>query len=309
MQSELADLLRSLNRVREGVALDESSRAGLISLGLENSLVAASVNNNLAQVLLERGERSRARTILRDVLEETRSADSTREVHPIVGFNYASQLFTAGQLDSALYWYTTVARSAAASKSLEVERRALIGVARTKAKLGDAAGAKRALARLLEIAHQLKRPTTRDSLFVSAGIALAERDTARAGRTFESVIREDGYFSGKQTAMSRAPLRELTRVALALRAPQQALEYARSLRAMALVDSLAEFQSADVGEADLLAAWAHAALGAADSALYYATAAVRPLSVGAGPDDPLTVQAKSMVDSLSSGAPRRIVRP
>ena len=67
---------------------------------------------------------------------------------------------------------------------------------------------------------------------------------------------------------------------------------------MALVDSLAGFQSAIVGEADLLAAWAHAAL-AADSASHYATAAVRALPVGAGPGDHLTLQAKATVDSLA----------
>ena len=305
VQSELADVLRLLGRVREALALDESSREGLTGLGLENSVVAASVNNNLAQVLIERGERARGLTILRDVLEQTRSADSTREVHPIVGFNYASQLAAAGQLDSALYWYSAVARSSQESKTLEVERRSLIGVARVKARMGDAAGAKRALARVLAIGHQLKKSMSRDSMFITASIALAERDTARAAQTFEAVIREDGYFNGNRTPTSRSPLRDLARLSLARRAPQEALDYARALRAMAIVDSLAEFQSADVGEANLLAAWAHAALGAADSASSYANAAVKALSVGAGLGDPLTLQAKSTADSLARAAGAR----
>jgi tetratricopeptide (TPR) repeat protein len=302
VQYELADLLRLVGQVREALALDESSREGLAALGLENSVVAASVNNNLAQVLLERGERAKGIAILRDVLEQTRSADSTREVHPIVGFNYATQLFIAGQADSGLYWYSAVARSSRASHNLEVERRAMIGVARTKARLGDAAGAKRAFARVLEIAHQLKRPTTRDSWFISASIALAEQDTTRAARTFESVIREDGFFDGKRTPASRSPLRELTWISLARRAPEQALDYARALRTMSVLDSLAEFQSADVGEANLLAAWAHSALGSPDSASHYATAAVRALAAGAGPEDPLTLQAKATADSLTRTA-------
>jgi serine/threonine-protein kinase len=307
VQSELADLLRSTGRVREAVALDESSRAGLIELGLENSVVAASVNNNLAQVLLERGERARGLTILRDVLEQTRAADSTRDVHPVVGFNYASQLFSAGQIDSALFWYAAVVKAAQTSRNLEVERRSLMGVARARARSGDVAGAKRALGRVLEISHQTGKPTARDSMFVTASIALAERDSARAARTFESVIRQDGYFDGKRTPVSRSALRDLARILLSRREPQPALEYARSLRAMALTDSLAEFQSADVGEADLLAALAHAALGAADSASHYASSAVRALSVGAGADDRLTLQAKATIDSLSraTGARRK----
>ncbi len=305
VQTELADLLRSVNRVREAVALDESSRAGLTALGLDNSLLASSVNNNLAQVLLERGERARGLTILRDVLEETRAADSTREVHPVVGFNYASQLFAAGQLDSALYWYAAVAKAAQTSRNLEVERRALIGIARTKARLGDPVGAKRALARVLEIAHKMGKPTTRDSLFVSATIALAERDTMRASSTFESAIREDGFFNGKRTLTSRAPLLELIHIALARRAPQQALDYARVLRGLVLTDSVAEFQSADVGEADLLAARAHAALGASDSASHYARAAFKALSTGAGTNHRLTLEAKAAADSLSRSSATR----
>jgi tetratricopeptide (TPR) repeat protein len=240
-------------------------------------------------------------------LEQTRAADSTRDVHPVVGFNYASQLFSAGQIDSALFWYAAVVKAAQTSRNLEVERRSLMGVARAKARSGDVAGARRALARVLEISHQTGKPTARDSMFVTASIALAERDSARAARTFESVIRQDGYFDGKRTPVSRSALRDLARILLARREPQPALEYARSLRAMALTDSLAEFQSADVGEADLLAALAHAALGAADSASHYASLAVRALSVGAGADDRLTLQAKATIDSLSraTGARRK----
>ena len=299
VQTELADLLRSVGRVREAVSLDESSRAGLTALGLDNSLLASSVNNNLAQVLLERGERARGLTILRDVLEETRAADSTREVHPVVGFNYASQLFAAGQLDSALYWFAAVVKASQAARNVEVERRSLLGVARTKARLGDAAGARHALGSALEISHKTGRPTKRDSLFVTATIAVTEGDTARAANAFESVIREDGFFNGKRTLASRAPLLELIRITLARRAPQQALEYARALRALVLTDSLAAFQSADVGEADLLAARAHSALGASDSASQYARAAVRALSAGAGPDHRLTLEAKAAADSMS----------
>src|SRR6185436_9017615 len=144
------------------------SRAGLAALGLDGSLLAASVNNNLAQVLLERGERERGLAILRDVLEETRRADSTGQVHPIVGFNYATQLMVSGQLDSALHWYSVVARIAQSGQNLETERRALIGVARASSKVGDLTRARATFEQVLAIARRQNRPAARDSLYIAA---------------------------------------------------------------------------------------------------------------------------------------------
>ena len=66
-----------------------------------------------------------------------------------------------------------------------------------------------------------------------------------------------------------------------------------------MTDSIAQFQSADVGEADFLAARAFAALGTADSAAWYARASVPALTVGAGATNPLTLQARALADSLA----------
>ena len=297
-QTELADVVRSQGRIREAIALDDSSRAGLAALGLDGSLLAAAVNNNLAQVLLERGERARGLAILREVLEETRRADSTGEAHPVVAFNYASQLMGAGQADSALYWYSTVVRNAQSGQNLETERRALIGVARASSKIGDLVRARAAFARVLDIARRQKRPAARDSLYIAASIALATRDTAEAVRLFDAVLREDGYYK-QPTLRSRAPLLELARIRLGRREPAQALELARVLHTLGMTDSIAQFQSADVGEADFLAARAFTALGSADSAAWYARAAVTALTVGAGNTNPLTVQARALADSLA----------
>ena len=302
LQTELADQLKSMGQVREAIALDESSREGLAALGLDGSLLASSLDNNLAQVLLERGERAEGLKILRNVLEQTRLADSTGGVHQVVGFNYASQLGGAGELDYALYWYRLVAQSASERDLPEVERRATLGVARTSARLGRLPEARTAFARLLAIARRQQKPVVRESLFVSGTIELAGGDTARAIRTLESVLRQDGFFDGKRTPFSRAPLLELTRAALE-REPARALEHAHVLRSLALTDSLAALRSADVGEADLLAARAHLKLGAADSARRHAHAALTALMVGAGAGHRTTLQAKALLDSLSP--PRR----
>jgi hypothetical protein len=170
-------------------------------------------------------------------------------------------------------------------------------VARTSARLRRLPEARNAFARLLAIARRQQKPVVRESLFVAGTIELAEGDTARAMRTLESVLRQDGFFDGKRTPASRAPLLELTRAALE-REPARALEHARVLRTLALTDSLAALRSADVGEADLLAARAHARLGAADSARRHAQSALTALTVGAGAGHRLTLQARALLDSL-----------
>jgi tetratricopeptide (TPR) repeat protein len=255
------------------------------------------VNNNLAQVLLERGERARGIEILRDVLEDTRRADSAGQVHPVVAFNYATQLMGTGQLDSALYWYSMSASVAQAGQNLETARRAQIGVARASSKLGDLTRARAAFEQVLSIARRQKKSAVRDSLYIAASIALAARDTGEATRLFDAVLKEDGYYE-KPVVRSRAPLLELARLHLAGGAPAVGLEIARVLHDLGMTDSVAQYQSADVGEADLLAARAFTALGSADSAAWYARAAAASLAVGAGATNVLTVQARALADSL-----------
>ncbi|HUF35633.1 MAG TPA: hypothetical protein VMN37_06765, partial [Gemmatimonadales bacterium] len=190
-----------------------------------------------------------------------------------------------------------VAATARARSILEVERRATIGVGRISARLGRLAEARQALGRILAIARDQNRPAHRESLFVAASIALATDDTGRAIRDFDGVLREDGWHDGRRSLHSRAPLVDLAWIVLPAD-PARALAYARGLREVALVDSLAEVRSMDVGEADLLAAHAHAALGFPDSALRYAGAAVTALAVGAGPAHRLTLKAGAFRDSL-----------
>jgi serine/threonine protein kinase len=299
VESERASYVRAAGRVREAITLGQSTRDGMKSLGLGGSVLASSVNNNLAETLFERGERREGLDILREVLEQVRQADPTSGVHPVVGFNYASQLAADGAADSALFWFQAVATSARAKSIAEIERRAMLGVARNSARLGRTADARRAFARMLAIAREQGKPVPRESLFVTASIALAEGDSARAASTFEQVLRQDGYFTGKRRRTSRAPLINLTHIALGRGRPGEALTFARALREMGMLDSLAAFRSADVGEADLLAAYAHAAEGRADSAKAYAQSALAALSVGAGPAHALTQETAALLDSLA----------
>jgi tetratricopeptide (TPR) repeat protein len=299
VQSELADNLRSAGRVREAIAMDRASRAGLRELGLDGSIIASSATSNLARVLDQAGEHREALELAAEVLEQTRAADPEHGVHPIVGFNYASTLAAIRSLDSALAWYQAAAASARTLAAGEVERRALLGVARTHARLGRPAAAKRAFAQMLALARAQDKRVPAESLLVAASISHAEGDTARAVEAFEGVLREYGWYDGKRSPAARSALVELARIALEQERDSLALTWVRAIREVVTTDSIAELRSADLGEANLLRARALLGLQQSDSARHYAGAALAALTVGAGDASPLTAEARTLVDSLT----------
>jgi serine/threonine protein kinase len=299
IESARADHLRAAGRVREAIALGRSTKAGLDALGLSGSTLAILANSNLVTILSECGERRDALAISREVLDQLRRADPTAGTHPVVGFNHATELLMSGAADSARLWYEAVAASAREKSIVEVERRALMGVARSSAKLGDVETARRAFARMLVLAHQQGRAVERESLFVASSIALAEGDSLRAASGFEAVLRLDGFFDGTRTRRSRSPLLDLTRITLAQGRAAEGLELALALRKLDLVDSLAAMRSADVGLSDVLAAQAYLRLGRRDSAMAYARAGVTALTFGLGASDPATLEAAGLLASLS----------
>jgi tetratricopeptide (TPR) repeat protein len=300
IEAARTDHLRAAGRLREAIDLGRSTKTGLEALGLSGSTLAVLANSNLVSILSQGGERQEALAISREVLEQLRLADPMAGAHPVVGFNHATELALSGATDSALVWYEAVARSAREKSLVEIERRALMGVARTSARLGDADAAHRAFDGMLLLAHRQGRAVERESLFVAASIALAEHDTLRAASAFEDVLRLDGFFDGKRTRTSRAPLLELTRITLSRGRPSEALGLARALRELDMVDSLAAARSADVGLADVLAARAYLALGRRDSALVCARRGVAALSFGLGPSSSLTREAVDLLTSLTS---------
>jgi serine/threonine-protein kinase len=299
VQSELADNLRSAGRVREAIAMDRASLAGLHALGLDGSILATGIAGNLGRVLDQAGEHREALELYREVLEQTRAADPEHGVHPIVGFNYASTMATIHQLDSALVWYQAALAAARALHVADVERRALLGVARTNARLGNLVPAKRAFAQMLVLARAQHKQLPAESLLAAASISHAEGHADQAALEFKGVLREHGWYDGKRTPAPRAALVELARIALEEGEDSTALAWARAIREVVPADSIAELRSADLGESNLLQARALRSLDQPDTARAYARAALAAITVGAGSTSPLTAEARALVDSLT----------
>jgi len=264
----LAGRLSDLNFAREAVAELELRRRALARMGLDGSLPSLAVLANLTNAQSTLGERVAVLPVLRRVNELLRSADSATGINQVPGYNFAAELFSDDQVDSALVWYRAVAASAVLRQSPVVEYRATFGVIRSLARLGRGAEAAPILTRSITMLRALQRPIDRDRLICTAFIAAATRDTARAVVLRERVMTMDSVSVIPPTdRKSWTALCTLTPLLLSQRAPERAGTYARLMHRIADTDSLTGTRSADVGLADLYLARAFAAQGMRDSAL------------------------------------------
>jgi eukaryotic-like serine/threonine-protein kinase len=299
VQSLLAGHLSDINRGREAIAVLERQQDALTRLGLAGSFASTGVMANIATARGPLGERAAILPVWRQVNARITAADSAGGVNPTTGFNFASELLADGQADSALVWYHAVAASAARRNDRVIESRAQFGVVRSLATLGRGAEAATALTRYLAMLRALKRPTDRDSLILSAGVAAALRDTAGAVVLLEGVMTMDGALVAPQTTRkSWTAMRMLTPLLLSQGASERALTCARVMRRIANTDSLTATRSADVGLANLYLARAFNAQGMRDSARFWASAAQTALRVGAGARHAQTQDAEALLGTL-----------
>ncbi len=295
----LSGRLTDLNRAREAVAELELQRSALARMGLDGSLPSTAVLANLTNARSELGERATALPVLRRVNELLRTADSATGINPVTGYNFAAELFVDDQVDSALVWYRAVAATARQRQNAEIEFRATFGVVRSLARLGRGAEAAPVLTRYLAMLRARESPTDRDSLILTAFIAAAKRDTARAVTLLERVMTMDSVLViPPNNRKSWTAMRTLTPFLLSQRSAERAANYARLMRRIADTDSLTATRSADVGLADLYLARAFAAQGMRDSARVWATAAATALRVGAGSTHAQTREAEALLGTL-----------
>ncbi|HWA56172.1 MAG TPA: protein kinase [Gemmatimonadales bacterium] len=282
---------------REALALYQRAADVMDSIGYGETFPAIALISNRYSVLSRLGELQAGLAATREAARRVDLSDPG-STHPVVGFQHAQALFNMAQYDSSVAWYQRVVAAANANGLRDVTRRAWLGMGRAASRKGDLALARRALDSVLAIARELKRPPTRDSLFLAGSIALAEGRWRPAADAYAGVLEVDGYAKGKRNEGMRPVLVDAAQALVALGQGDSALALAAEAGTIAAVDSIAAARSGFVGEAALRAAQALVQLGRKDQARVKLTAAIPALASGFGENDPRTREARALAATL-----------
>jgi serine/threonine-protein kinase len=284
---------------REAARLYARAAAVMDSIGYGETFPAIGILSNSYNAQISLGNIVAALAATREAARRVELANPG-STHPVVAFQHAAALLNAGQPDSAIHWYQRVVAAAGAQGMRDVARRGWIGIGRSAARVGDLPVAHRALDSVLAINRELKRPTQRDSLFLSASIHMARDESALALTAFQGVLRADGFYAGKRSEGMRPALLEASQAALLAGQADTALMLAEAGEKLAAVDSLAQSESAFVGEARLREAKALRELGRVAEARARLGEALAALVTGAGEENPRTDEARALQKELGS---------
>jgi serine/threonine-protein kinase len=305
MLDNLAYALDGVGASREAEAVERHEIAAMDSSGRGGTLDAAIMWHNHALTLLNLGESAEAERLLHRAQERYGRRDRSGRVDWNGAIHYAEAALIQGHADSALKYFDLVVTQAIAEKVLYWEGRGLFGAARAEVVLGRLPEARRARARVERIDSLIPDLHDTDDQIPDARvlggiISLAASDAAAAKPQLLAALTSNGYFAGKDRKRLRPVVLLLAECALALGQTAEAVDYARQARAIAMVDSLAERESALVGEAALLEGRALLAQGDTVQARAQLATAVAALRHGAGADHPRTRAAQALADSLST---------
>jgi hypothetical protein len=242
--------------------------------------------------------------MLHDVLIRAAAADVNGRIdwQPLI--HYAETALTEGHADSAARYFGMIVQRAVAESSRFWLGRGLFGLTRAQIALGQLERARAGAARFAGVARVFPGlkgtdDVVPDTLVLAGLLSAASGQPALAQASALAALRANGYYEGKRRTRLRPAVLLVARTALALGQPDTALAYARAVVANTPVDSLATARSAWIGEARLLEARALLATGDTTAARPVAAAAATALSVGGGPAEPLTLEARALLDSLS----------
>ncbi|HET6578284.1 MAG TPA: protein kinase [Gemmatimonadales bacterium] len=286
-------------RPREAVAAYARAIAAMDSSGRRGMLAWSVLRHDLAVTLVGLGETAEAEPILRAALAGAERSDPSGRIpwQPVI--HYAEAALIQGHADSALKYFGMVVAQAEQDSSLFWEGRGLFGLARSQVMLGRLPEARRAKARLERIIARYPKVRNTDDVVpdgrtLDGWLALAAGDAEGARTAFLDALRSNGYYEGKRKERLRPVVVLAAESSLLAGRPREALALARQARAIAAVDSLADWRSGAVGEADLIEGRALLVIGdsaAARRSVAHARAALR---AGAGPGHPRTLQAEAL---------------
>jgi serine/threonine-protein kinase len=283
-------------RPREGIAVLRRQQAANDSIGNKRTVGGVNSLNQLMFPLLMVGDIVAADSLTAQTLQQLDEA--ALAPRRLIGYvtNRASVSFLMARPDSAVRWYSRLTTLADQAGDRPLLRRALFGLGRAQAMLGQLPESRRTLERL----GQLRDSTaTREELNLEGWLSRLRGDAAGADRAFSAVLTGDGYFKGNMgNPSTRLDLVWDAEAAIALGDADRALRLAGDARTMAMVDSLTETQSAYVGEARLLEARALLVRGDSAGARTTLERALPALRTGFGPGHPETRQAEQLLAGL-----------
>jgi serine/threonine protein kinase len=299
----LAGALDGAGRPREGVEVFRRVIAMMDSSGRGGTLSRAIHGHNLALTLTTLGETAEADTLMRKNLEAFERSDSTRQVPFLTAIHYAEAALNQGHADSALKYFRVVVAQAVRDTNRYREGRGLFGEGRALVQLGRLGEARRAQARLAELAAGGQRWRFAEDAIVDPrvldGLIVLSQGNGRAALPEFLAVLADHRGAERTDAKRLRPIvLAAGRSALALGDVPQALDLAREARAMATPDSLAETRSAFVGEARLVEAQALLASGDSLGARSRIERALAALLAGAGPLHPRTREAAALLEEV-----------
>jgi len=299
----LASALEGAGRPREGVEVFRRVIATMDSTGRGGTLSRAIHGHNMALTLTVLGETAEAETLLRSMLEVSERTDSTHQATFLSLIHYAEAALNQGHADSALKYFTVVVARGVKDTNRYREGRGLFGEARALIHLGRLAEARRAQARLAQLAAggmswRFAEDAIVDPRVLDGLITLSQGNGTAALPQFRAVLDAYRPSEGKDPKRLRPIVLAAARSALAAGDIAQALTLAREARAMAALDSLAETRSAFVGEARLVEA--RALLASADTlgARGQLEGALVALRNGAGSEHPRSREAAELLEQI-----------
>jgi serine/threonine-protein kinase len=293
MMGSLSEVLRLSGRTREAIPIQQRVMAGLEARGYgetEDYTVLVSV---MERALSDLGEFAAIDSALRTLVAKREAAYGVGQVPTLIAFLYGQNKLRLGELDSADLWIgralrdTTQDAAALANwlppalTQLRLEQGRMEEAGAAAARLPGGLRGRRATAAMLR-----------------ARLLWAQGRSAAASELLERELTALYRESPKTQTLFTLPLVTAGEWRLAAGDARGADSLARMARVAATLDSLSAFRSGLVGRSELLLAEALGSQQQAPAAREAAQRAQVALSRGYGPENPWTMRAQVLLDSL-----------
>ena len=293
---------------REALATFNQALAGMDSSGRGGMMERVIMEHDNAYALARLGELAEAERLYHDVLVRAARADAEGRIdwQPLI--HYAETALIEAHGDSAAKYFGVIVDRAGTQKDSYWLGRGLYGLARAQIAIGDLPKARATAVRFRAVLRAFPRVQNTDDVLpdtttLDGMLAQATGQAKVAQKAYLTALHRSGWFEGKRRLRMRPVVMAAGDLAIQLGWTDSAFFYARMLDSTSSWDSLTYHRSGWMGAAGLLEARAHLASGDTAKARIAATNARGALTIGLGPDHPLTRGADSLLSRLSGFKP------